>query len=86
MAATLVSGAATGALGMRFAKEGATPLLDGDTPAPEAPRRAARMKRALNALGAVSIGSELGLVAVNAALNQEGFRRPPLRRRLWKRP
>lgn len=44
------------------------------------------MKRALNALGLVSIGSELGLVAVNAALNQESFRRPPLRRWRWKRP
>ena len=86
MVATFASGVANAVQGVRFARQGDTPLLDGDTPAPGAPERAARIKRTLNTLGLVSIGSELGLVAVNAALNQEGFRRPPLRRRLWKRP
>jgi hypothetical protein len=84
-AATFVSGTANAVQGIRFARQGATPLLDGDTPAPTAPERAARIKRTLNTLGLVSIASELGLVAVNAALNQEGFRRPPLRRRLLGR-
>lgn len=86
LGAVLVSGVASAVQGVRFARKGPTPLLDGDTPAPGAPAPAAHIKRTLNALGLVSIASELGLVAVNAALNQEGFRRPPLRRRLWRRP
>jgi hypothetical protein len=46
-----------------------------------------RMKRRLNALGLVSLAAELGLAGVNAALNQQSFRRPPRRRALaWRRP
>jgi hypothetical protein len=45
------------------------------------------MKRGLNALGLVSLAAELGLASVNAALNQQSFRRPPRRRALpWRRP
>jgi hypothetical protein len=76
-------GLATAAQGVRFARlapEGAVPLRDGDHAAAGASERARRAKRRLNALGAVSLAAELGLVAVNAALNQQGFRRPPARR------
>jgi hypothetical protein len=39
------------------------------------------------ALGLVSLAAETGLVGVNAALAQQGFRRPPVRRALpWRRP
>jgi hypothetical protein len=41
----------------------------------------------VNALGLVALATELGLVGVNAALNQQSFRRPPRRRALpWGRP
>jgi uncharacterized membrane protein len=85
-----VSGLATALQGMRFAREapaGAVPLEDGDRTAPEATHAQERMKRRLNALGLVSLAAELGLAGVNAALNQESFRRPPRRRVLpWTRP
>jgi hypothetical protein len=82
---TAVAGAASAVEGMRFARqapEGAVPLVDGDHTAPGAPRSAARLKRRLNVLGVVTIGAEAGLVAVNAALAQENFRRGALRRAL----
>jgi hypothetical protein len=78
------SGLATAALGMRFAKSapgGAVPLSDGDHTAPSASAGAKRLKRGVNAVSTLNLGAELGLVAVNAALNQEGFRRPAPRRR-----
>jgi len=81
--------AATGLLtavqGVRFSKtapDGAVPLTDGDHAAPEASVSARRAKRRLNVLGTAALASEVGLVAVNAALAQAGHRRPPLRRRL----
>jgi hypothetical protein len=85
-----VSGLATAAQGMRFAKQapgGAVPLEDGDHAAAEATAAQRRAKRRLNVLGLVSLAAEAGLVGVNAALSQEGFRRPPRRRALpWRRP
>jgi len=78
-----VTGLATAAEGMRFAKTapgGAVPLRDGDHAADEASEAARRSKRRVSALGAVSLAAETGLVAVNAALNQRNFRRPPARR------
>jgi uncharacterized membrane protein len=80
-----VTGVASGVEGIRFAKQapgGAVPLTDGSTTAPSASPRAARMKRSLNVLGAASLAAEAALVAVNAALAQENFRRAPLRRRV----
>jgi len=71
--------------GVRFARTapgGAVPLADGAHALPETPDGAARLKRRLNALGAVTMAAEVGLVAVNAALAQEGFRRPKARRRV----
>jgi hypothetical protein len=57
----------------------------GTEPAPEAPQRAARLKRALNALSALNLLAEVGLLAANASLSQAGFRRPPVRRVLRRR-
>jgi uncharacterized membrane protein len=85
-----VTGVATAAQGMRFARqapEGAVPLTDGDHTAVGASPAAARAKRRLNVLGLVSLGAEAALVSVNAALAQQGFRRPPRRRAIpWRRP
>lgn len=83
--AVFVTGVASGLEGIRFARqapEGAVPLTDGSTTAPNASPRAARMKRSLNLLGAASLAAEAALVAVNAALAQENYRRAPLRRRV----
>jgi hypothetical protein len=83
--ALVVSGVASAVEGIRFARSapgGAVPLADGAHPSPETPDAAARLKRRLNALGAVTMAAEVGLVAVNAALAQEGFRRPRVRRRV----
>jgi hypothetical protein len=85
VATVFVTGVATAIEGIRFgrqAPDGAVPLADGSTPDASTPPRAARMKRTLNVLGAVAIGSEAALVAVNAALAQENFRGAPLRRRV----
>jgi hypothetical protein len=85
-----VTGVATGIEGVRFSRQapdGAVPLEDGDHTAPEASELQRRMKRRLNALGLASLGAELALVGVNAALAQQGFRRPPRRRAVpWRRP
>ena len=81
------TGLATAAQGVRFARQapgGAVPLRDGDHAAADASAAQKRAKRRLNVLGLVSLGAEAGLVGVNAALAQEGFRRPP-RRRLLRR-
>jgi hypothetical protein len=88
VAAVALSGLASAAQGVRFAAKapgGAVPLSDGDHVAPQAGDELRRAKRRLNALGAVALAAEAGLVAVNAALAQEGFRRPPSRRRLLRR-
>jgi hypothetical protein len=84
VAALVVSGVASAVEGVRFARSapgGAVPLADGAHAAPDASDAAARLKRRLNVLGAVTMAAEVGLVAVNAALAQEGFRRPRVRRR-----
>jgi hypothetical protein len=71
--------------GMRFngaEPNGAVPLADGSTAAPEATAKETRAKRTLNALGAANLTAEVALVAINSALAQTNFRRPPLRRLL----
>jgi hypothetical protein len=65
-----------------MAPNGAVPLRDGDHAATDASDDVRRAKRRLNALGAASLGAEVALVAVNAALNQRSFRRTPARRLL----
>ena len=79
------TGLATAAQGIRFSRMapgGAVPLRDGDHTAPQASDDARRAKQRVNALGAMSLVAEVGLVGVNAALNQRNFRRPPVRRLL----
>ena len=79
------TGLASAVQGIRFASQapnGAVPLRDGDHAADAAPEPARRAKRRLNALGAVALAAEAALLAVNAALNQRSFRRPPARRLL----
>jgi hypothetical protein len=78
-----LTGVATAVEGVRFARDapgGAVPLRDGDHTAPSASIDARRAKRRLNTLGVTSLLAEAGLVAVNAALDQRAFRRPPARR------
>jgi hypothetical protein len=87
--AVFVTGVASAIEGVRFARQapdGAVPLADGSTADASATPREARMKRSLNVLGAASLAAEAALVAVNAALAQENFRRSPLRRRVrrWR--
>jgi hypothetical protein len=78
-----LTGAVTAAEGVRFSGQapgGAVPLEDGDHAATEASEAQHRAKARLNALGLASLTADLALVAVNAALAQQGFRRPPRRR------
>ena len=86
--AVTVTGVATALAGMRFnsfAPGGAVPLKSGSATAPETPPAAARVKRAVNAVSALNLVSEVALVGINSALAQENFRRPPLRRFLKRR-
>ena len=83
VAVVAASGLVTAVQGVRFSRSapgGAVPLTDGDHTAPQAGEQARRAKRRLNALGALSLAAETGLVAVNAALEQRSFRAPPARR------
>jgi len=78
-----LTGLATAVEGVRFSRiepGGAVPLLDGDHTAPSATDAARRAKRRLNGLGLAAMAAEASLVAVNAALGQQSFRRPPRRR------
>jgi hypothetical protein len=49
---------------------GAVPLDSGSQPAAETSSRAARLKRLINSIGAVNLGSELALVGINVLLDQ----------------
>jgi hypothetical protein len=84
----VVTGVATAVEGLRFSRQapdGAVPLADGDHTAPEASVQQRRTKARLNALGMASLVADVALVGVNAALAQQGFRRPPRRRVLrWR--
>jgi hypothetical protein len=83
--ALVLTGVASAVEGVRFgrsAPHGAVPLDDGSHAAPSASDSAARLKARLNVLGAMTMVAEIGLVAVNAALAQENFRRPAVRRRV----
>lgn len=78
-----VAGVASAIQGIRFGKaapDGGVPLQDGSTPNSHTPPGAAKQKRVLNALSAVSLGAEVALAAINASLAQANFRRPPARR------
>lgn len=80
--AVAVTGVTSAIEGMRFNRsepDGAVPLTDGDTPAPEATEQETRLKAAA-LLGSASLAAETALVAINAVLAQQNFRRPPARR------
>jgi hypothetical protein len=88
MGAVVLTGLASAAGGVGFSQQapgGVVPMTSGHDPAPETPPRAARMKQVVNALGAANLAAAVALVAVNAALAQANFRRPPLRRMLRSR-
>ena len=86
--AVTVTGIGSAAAGMRFARtapDGAVPMKTGDIPAKSADPESRRLKKAVNALGALNLVSAVGLAGVNAALAQANFRRPPARRLLRRR-
>ena len=88
VAVVAVTGIAAAVQGMRFAgtePDGAVPLETGDRTSAAASDTAARRKRRINAIGTAHLVSALGLAAINAALSQAGFRRPPVRRLLRRR-
>lgn len=85
VAATAVTGIATAIAGVRFSAQtdgGDVALEDGSHAAADAPPAEARAKRILNRLGSASLACTGALIVVNAALAQENFRRPALRRAL----
>jgi hypothetical protein len=76
--AVVVTGLASAAGGVGFARQasdGAVAMDDGSEPAPEAPARARNLKRAVNLLGGLNLASELALVGVNALLSRSASRR-----------
>lgn len=86
--AVVVTGLASAAGGVTFsqqASDGAVPMQSGRDAAPEAPASAARLKRVVNALGALNLLSEVALAIINASLAQMGVRRGPVRRLLRRR-
>ncbi len=67
----VLSGLASAMGGVGFAQqapEGAVPMASGSEASPETPNRAAKLKRVTSALGALNLGAELSLVAINALL------------------
>jgi pyruvate/2-oxoglutarate dehydrogenase complex dihydrolipoamide acyltransferase (E2) component len=88
VAAVAVTGVASAVEGVRFGRSapgGAVPLHSGSEPAAETPPPAVRTKKLLNALGSASAVAEVALLAVNAGLAQENYRRPSARRLLARR-
>lgn len=86
--AVAVTGLSATVAGVRFARmerNGAVPLEDGSTPAPEATPAEKRTKRFLNGMGAANLVSSVALAGINAGLSQANFRRPPLRRLIRRR-
>lgn len=70
--AVVVTGVASGLGGLGFAEQapgGAVPMESGSTPAPEASRRAAALKRVVNLLSGLNLGAEVALLVVNALLD-----------------
>jgi hypothetical protein len=64
-----ITGLASAASGVGFAQQapgGAVPMQSGLDVAPETPQRAARIKRVVNALGALNLASEVALAVLSA--------------------
>jgi uncharacterized membrane protein len=75
--AVVVTGLASAIGGVEFAQqapEGAVPLRSGSEPSSETPRRAAKLKRAMNVIGGLNLAAELALVVVNAAVSRRTSR------------
>jgi hypothetical protein len=86
--AVVITGLASAAGGVGFARQapsGAVPMESGHDPAPEAPARAARLKRVVNTLGTLNLIAELALAGLNAVLAQTDVRRRVSRRGLRRR-
>jgi hypothetical protein len=86
--ALALTGTAAALEGMRFKglePGGGVPLADGNEAAPEATQAEFRAKRRLNALGAANLAAALGLAAINTAIAQASYRRPPKRRAFVRR-
>lgn len=76
--AVVVTGVASAAGGIGFARQardGAVPMDDGAEPAPEAPPTASRLKHVVNLLGGLNLAAEVSLVAVNTLLDASASRR-----------
>ena len=87
MGGIVISGLASAATGVGFsqqAPEGAVPMTSGHDPAPETPPRAAKMKRAVNALGATNLAAGVALLAVHSVPSEAANRRPLLRQAPWR--
>jgi len=88
MATAVVTGVLNGIQGARLARQapdGAVPIETGTKPAPETPKRAARIQRSLGVLGTVNILTGIALVAVNGIQSRLHYSRPPKRRALLRR-
>jgi hypothetical protein len=88
MGAVVLTGLTSALSGVSFAQQapgGAVPMDSGRESASEASVPAARLKRVVNAAGALNLLSEVALVSINAFLAQANFRRPPARRLLRRR-
>ena len=83
--AVVLTGVASAVGGVRFAHQapgGRVPMASGRDPDQDTPPRAARIKRLLTLMGALSLLSEVALAAINAALAPSQLRRAPARRLL----
>jgi hypothetical protein len=83
----VATGALSGVLGARLARQapnGAVPVETGVRPAPETPPAAARLQRGLNAAGLVNLVSGVGLVVSTGLFWRSAVSRPPLRRGLLR--
>lgn len=83
MLAAIVTGAGSGVLGARLAKQapdGAVPVETGVVPAMETPPAAARIQRGIGMLSTANVVAGVALVAVNGVLAQIEHSHPPVRR------
>jgi hypothetical protein len=74
-----------GARLMKQAPNGAVPVEDGTTPAPETPDTAARIQKSLGPLGNLNILLGTALVSLNAIQSRLHYSRPAARRALFRR-
>ena len=88
MAASVVTGAATGIEHARLARQapdGAVALDDPTTPSADTPPAAAGIARRIGTLTTINIAAGLGVAAVTAVMAQLEHSRPPARRALLRR-